>query len=108
VTISDNTSTALTKNLSLYNMVGGRRTAHAHFPQLRRLSSAATAELGVTARDELALLLAEVSSYLSSLPARQKKEFDTAWGIDAVEALAAIQHGEYDNNVKEVYGSMRL
>jgi hypothetical protein len=30
VTISDNTSIALTKNLSLYNMVGDRRTAHAH------------------------------------------------------------------------------
>jgi hypothetical protein len=77
-------------------------------PQLRTLSSAATVGLGVTARDELALLLAEVSSYRNSLPARQKKEFDPAWGIDAVEALAAIQHGEYDNNVEEVYGSMRL
>jgi hypothetical protein len=70
-------------------------------PQLRRLSSAATAGPGVTARDELASLLAEVSSYCSSLPVRHKKEFDTAWGIDAVEALAAIQHGEYDNNVDE-------
>jgi hypothetical protein len=53
VIISDNTSIAVTKNLSLYNMVGDRRTAHAH-SMLRRLSSAATAGLGV--RDELALL----------------------------------------------------
>jgi hypothetical protein len=77
-------------------------------PKLRRLSSAATMGLKVTARDELALLLAEVSSYCSSPPARQKKEFDTAWGIDAVEALAAIQHGEDHNEDENMWKSMRF